>query len=71
MSEKYKRIGWVVQTRTSKGDPWHTWLSTQSPSKECAISRFDYGTRRGGFKSEGKDARLKPVYVEVQDAKED
>lgn len=69
MAEKryVKRIGWVVQTRQSDGT-WHTWLSTQSPSKEIAIQRFDYGTRRGGFKSEGKDARLEPVYVEVQDA---
>lgn len=61
--KKRKHIGYMVQNKQSGGS-WYNWLSTQSPTKECSILRFDYATRRGAFKREGKDARVVHTFIE-------
>ncbi len=81
MSEKkYKRIGWVVETRKTVDQKWYVACRILSGTKHGAIQSFNsdisflMGLKfsreysYGGLHCENL-ARCVPVYVEVSDAK--
>lgn len=74
MSEKkyVKRIGWVVEHRATKRHKWIRLNHIYATTKHGAAWRYDNEVISRYRFENGKSrklVRLKPVYVEVQDAK--
>ena len=71
MSEKkYKRIGWVVERRNTIKDQWHECIWTCEVLEQEVIDTYNSEEGRGYWTEHRNGlARLKRLYVEVQDAK--
>lgn len=70
MSEKYKRIGWMIQCRTVDSRRWLDYNESCRVTARETIKSFeiDLSSSYQARKNVGL-ARCVPVYVEVQDAK--
>ena len=67
--QKYKRVGWVVEWRTSKKGKWNWWGEHIHRIKSQAIYLYEVNmSLRGSYKIDkelGK-ARCVPLYVEAE-----